>query len=471
MNFAEYRQHDGLGLADLVRSKAVDSRELLTLALDRCRDVNPAINAVIDVFENRARAAIDAGLPDGPFTVVPFLIKDLGIDLAGTRTTFGARIMRENPIAKQDHHLAAAFQRTGAVIFGRTNVPEFGIAATTEPQLYGATHNPWNLSRTAGGSSGGSAAAVAAGIVPAAHGNDGGGSIRIPASACGVFGLKVSRGRISMAPEGEGWGGMSTQGVISRSVRDTAALLDAMCTPRPGDPYWLEPPTLSFLSSLGHRSRRLRIGFSTAAFLGHGLHPACADAVRDAAKLCEAMGHSVEEVNPDAPFAEMGAGVAKIVCGNVGARLAQIGAARGRMVLQNEVESDTWQLAEIGNAISASDYAASLQWLHRFARAFLMSLDAYDVFLTSTVGSPAVPLGDLVRPDVGQIHRIRNWATNTNVFNVTGQPAASIPFATFDGLPIGIQIAAKVGGEATLLALAKEIEEETRWADRIPPIG
>jgi amidase len=471
MNIDEYRQLDGLALAEMARAGAIHPTELLSLALDQCRRVNPAINAVVDIFEDRARAAIDAGLPDGPFYGVPFLIKDLGIDLVGTRTTLGARIMRENPVAVRDHHLADALQRVGTVIFGRTNVPEFGINATTEPELYGATRNPWDIGRTAGGSSGGAAAAVAAGIVPAAHGNDGGGSLRIPAAACGVFALKVSRGRISTAPEGEGWGGMSTQGVVSRSVRDTAALLDAICSPRVGDPYWRDPPEVSYLASCQKRGRRLRIAFSTASFLGTSLHPACAASVRDAARLCEALGHSVEKWESQAPFQELGPNVVKVISGNVAALLARIGSTRGRAVSQSEVEQGTWFLAEAGKTASAAEYVGALQWLHRFARDFANSLTGYDVLMTATTGSPAVPLGELMRPDDSQLRRIRDWAPNTNIFNVTGQPAASIPFGEFEGLPVGVQIAAPIGEETTLLQLASEIEEEVRWADRKPKLG
>src|SRR5215831_428996 len=281
--FAEFERYDAIGLATLVRDKQISASELLDAAIERVESRNAAVNAVVSRLYDEARRAIDAGLPDGPFTGVPFLLKDIGATLAGTATTLGSR-MFATFVADHDSELVARYRRSGLAIFGKTNTPEFGIVSTTEPQLFGPTKNPWNLAHSPGGSSGGAAAAVASGMVPAAHGNDGGGSIRIPASCCGLFGLKPTRARTPMGPDvGEGWGGMAVSHAITRTVRDSAALLDATAGPDVGDPYWAPPPARPFLEEVGVDPGRLRIAVCTEPWNGSLVDAECKEAVAAAA--------------------------------------------------------------------------------------------------------------------------------------------------------------------------------------------
>jgi amidase len=472
MRYDEYVRHDAVGLAALVKKREVTPSELLATAIARIADVNPKVNAVVGTFEDVASGDIARGLPDGPLTGVPFLVKDLRIAVCGMRTTAGSRVLADAPVATADSPLAAAYRATGAVMFGKTNCPEFGINPVTEPALFGITRNPWNLERTAGGSSGGAAAAVAAGMVPAAHGNDGGGSLRIPAAACGVLALKLTRGRISMAPDGEGWGGMSTQNVVTRSVRDSAVLLDASCGPVAGDPYWRDPPEQPYAAQIARPPTKLRMAFTTAAFLSDGLDLECAEAVRDAARLCASLGHNVTEATPNMPFADMRLRSSAVVAANVAAALDAAGEARGRDVREREVEPGTWVLAEIGRRMKASDYARAIQYLHRFARNFVGFFNDYDVLITATTGSPAIPHGMLSGNDGAEIvRRTFAWMPNTNVFNVSGQPAMTVPLGqSKSGLPIGIQFAARAGEEGTLLRLAAQLESARPWFSHLPQL-
>ena len=290
MKFDEYRQHDAVGLAGRVAKGEVSAGELLETALERMAQVNPALNAVtLDLADFGRKLA--AAKPSGPLAGVPFLLKDLGALLEGTVTSSGSALLKDN-VAAADSALTTAYREAGLVIFGKTNTPEFGLMPITESSFLGPCRNPWDVSRTPGGSSGGAASAVAAGIVPAAHASDGGGSIRTPASACGLFGMKPSRGRVSFAPLGEGWGGASIQHAVTRSVRDSAVLLDIACQPQVGDPYFLPAPPRPYAQEVGRAPGSLRIGFTTAALASGALDPECAAAVLEAAKLCAGLGHT-----------------------------------------------------------------------------------------------------------------------------------------------------------------------------------
>jgi Asp-tRNA(Asn)/Glu-tRNA(Gln) amidotransferase A subunit family amidase len=475
LNSDEYQSFDAVGLAALVARREVSPSELLDAALTRLDEVNPAINAVIRVVEDQARAAIADGLPEGPLTGTPFLIKDISQQMKGLPTISGSRLFLDAAPAQADSALVAAYRRAGLVLFGKTNTPEFGAAATTEPVAFGATRNPWNLERTSGGSSGGAAAAVAAGIVPAAHASDGGGSIRTPASCCGLFGLKPSRGRVSNAPAGEGWGGLSVQHAVTRSVRDSATLLDVACQPQPGDPYWQAPPATPFAAEVGRDPGRLRIAFSTEALTWGTMDPACAAAVRDAAALCEALGHDVEEAKPELDYLAMAEAVNMLVSPAIATTLHLEAQRRGRPIEPGEVETLSWLIAENGGKATAVDMAVAQQKLNVFARGMAAFFLKYDVLILSTLGSPPVPLGhmDTNAVDLSDYaEKLYGFMPNTQLFNAGGQPAMSVPLGmSDDGLPIGVMFAAATGDEATLFRLAGQLETAAPWAARRPALG
>jgi amidase len=475
MTFDDYTKYDAVGLAGLVAKKDVSAAELLDAALARIEEVNPAINAVVRILEDEARLAIQDGLPNGPLSGVPFLIKDIGATMRGLPTTAGSRLMAGTPAAAEDSAIIRSYRDAGLVLFGKTNTPEFGLAATTEGQLFGPARNPWNTGRTTGGSSGGAAAAVAAGIVPAAHASDGGGSIRTPASCCGVFGLKPSRGRVSMAPLGEGWGGLSAQHVVSRSVRDSAALLDIECRPEPGDPYWLAPPQRPFVEEVGRDPGRLRIGFTTAALTCGMPDPQCVRAVRKTASLCESLGHHVEEILLPGNFQMMAVALNVIVGANIASLIQAEATRRGAPAREDEVERLTWLTFQEGSRITALRYTEAMNTLHGFGRTFSRAFADYDVILLSTNCRIPYPLGflDTNTDDPASYgERLYNFMPNTQPFNVAGLPAASMPLGwSDDGLPIGLQFAARMGEEALLFRLAGQIEQARPWKDRRPAIA
>ncbi|MEN8160322.1 MAG: amidase, partial [Myxococcota bacterium] len=338
----DYEEHDGLGLAALVREGELTATTLLDAAIERCEKRNPAVNAVVIPMLEQARAAITAGLPEGPFRGVPFLLKDLHASVPGVRTTYGAALFADH-VPELESELVARYRRAGLVIFGKTHSPELGLTTTSESRLFGQTRNPWHLERTAGGSSGGAAAAVAAGIVPLAHATDGGGSIRVPASCCGVFGLKPTRGRTPMGPEvGEGWSGMSAQHAVSRSVRDSAALLDATHGPDPGAPYAAQPPARPFLEEIGASPGALRIALQTETWNGAPTHPSCVEAARDSAALCESLGHHVEEARFEIDLEPYREATTTIIGASVRATLEDRARALGRELRPEDVEPGTW---------------------------------------------------------------------------------------------------------------------------------
>jgi len=473
MNQSDYQAQDAVGLAGLIAKGHVTAAEVLEAALARAEAVNPTLNAITLSLEQEARARVAAGAPQGPLGGAPFLIKDIGAHVKGAATTAGSRLLRNN-LAGADSANVAAYRRAGLVIFGKTNTPEFGLEPVTEPSLFGPTYNPWNLARTPGGSSGGAAAAVAGGIVPAAHASDGGGSIRIPASCCGLFGLKPSRGRVSFAPGDEGWGGLSIQHAVTRSVRDSAALLDAVCTPQGGDPYWLDPPATPFVDEAGRDPGPLRIAFSTRALASDHIDPECAQAVRAAAALCESLGHQVEEADPPGDFKGLTGPVGQIVAASIAALIGGEVERRGAPVGDDEIEAVTRGVYESGRRLAAPAYVRAVQAAHAFGRTLAPFFERFDILLLSTLGRPPVPTGWLRGdpPDgAGYLERLFAFMPNTQAFNVTGQPAMSVPLAqSGEGLPIGVQFVGRPAGEATLFRLAGQLERAQPWSC-LAPLG
>jgi amidase len=471
MNPSDYLAQDAVGLAGLIARREVSAAEVLEAALARAEAVNPKLNAIILSMADEARASVRDGAPQGPLGGVPFLIKDIGAQVRGVPTSAGSRLLKDK-VATADSAIVAAYRRAGLIFFGKTNTPEFGLEPVTEPELFGPTLNPWNLERTPGGSSGGSAAAVAAGIAPAAHASDGGGSIRIPASCCGLFGMKPTRGRVSMAPGDEGWGGLSIQHAVSRSVRDNAALLDAVCAPQRGDPYWAQPAAGPFLACVDRDPGRLKIGFTTAALASSGLDPECVEAVRAAARLCESLGHQVEEAELPGDIAGATAAVGLIVAANIAAVLEIETARRGRPVERGEIEDLTLGVYERGKTIGAPQYIQAIQAAHAYGRAVAPFFERFDVLLLSTLGRPPVPKGWLRGdpPDLrGYNERLFDFMPNTQAFNITGAPAMTVPLAwSSEGLPIGVQFVGRPADEATLFSLAGQLERAQPWADRRP---
>ena len=490
----EYESYDGLGLADLVRRRELRASDVTEAAIARIEARNPAVNAVIHTMYEPARRAASGPLPDGPFSGVPFLLKDLMVACAGEPLTSSCRLLADF-VPDHDSELVARHRRAGLVILGKTNTPEFGIMGVTEPDLHGPTRNPWELDHTSGGSSGGSAAAVAAGMVPLAHGGDGGGSIRIPASCCGVFGLKPTRGRNPLGPDfGEAWCGLVQEHAITRSVRDSAALLDATCGPDLGAPYVAPPPPGPFLAEVGAEPGRLRIAFTSASLFGERTHPDCRAAVEDAARVCESLGHTVTEAAPELGKAELRRAYLAVVAVNTACAIAEAGKLTGRRPTRAGFERETWFLGVIGRHMPASEYQAAIDHLHRVRHSVAGFFERYDILLTPTLAYPPVRIGELA-PAAGQRVAMRvlralpsrrllaraldemaaeafESTANTMLFNQTGQPAMSVPlWWNADGLPIGAQFAARFGEEGLLFRLAAQLERARPWFDRRPPLA
>jgi amidase len=489
----EYLQHDATGLGALVRRGEVSAIELLELALRQNATAQPKTNAVCRLMEGEARAQAAKPLT-GPFAGVPFLIKDCAQDYAGLPTSFGNRAMA-GIVAHQHSHVVRRFLEAGFVIFGKTNVPEFALKAVTDSKLFGAAQNPWDFARTPGGSSGGAAAAVASGVVPMASGNDGGGSIRIPAAYCGLFGLRPSRGRISAGPaEGEIWFGASAEGVLSRSVRDTAAVLDLLAGGEAGDPFVIARPSEPYAEAMQRDPPRLRIGFSSVSPIGTDVHPEAVAAVNDAAKLLASLGHEVEEAAPEIDGAALATSFLHIYFGQVAAFVAQ---ARANGAGDADFELLTRVLATLGNATSAGALTAQLRKWNEFARALSRFHARYDLLLTPTVAYPAILhgqgdpsaaeqavlslldrtglLGLLARMGVlnGMTDKIARdslqYVPFTQAANLTGTPAMSVPLHwTAEGLPLGVQFVARFGEEDRLLQLARQLEVARPWFSRLP---
>ncbi|HEY1421078.1 MAG TPA: amidase [Candidatus Dormibacteraeota bacterium] len=464
---------DAIGQAELVRLKEARPIELLEAAIARIEAVNPTINAVVTRLFEQAREQACRPLPAGPLSGVPFLLKDLGAEQAGVLQTSGSRAMRDyRPAA--DSPLVTAYRAAGLIIAGRTSTPEFGNHSTTEPVLFGPTLNPWALDRTVGGSSGGSAAAVASGMVPAANGGDGAGSLRIPASCCGLFGLKPSRGRVSRAPGGEEIGGFNTRHAITRSVRDSAALLDVIAGPLPGDPYFATPPSRPYLDEVTHDPGRLRIAWSDRAPLGTAVDQECVVAVRETAQLLASLGHELEEAAPDFDAEVMiGPMVLVWALGNLeDAMEAQ--RILGRPLRQDELEDTTWELVDHGRRFTALDLSRAIGRLGEAARAIGPFFQTYDAWLTPTLARPPEGLGVLNRSQGGAEEWWRfdcEFNAWNPVANITGQPAMSLPLHWTSGdLPVGSLITGRYGDEATLFRLGAQLEHARPWAGRLPSV-
>ena len=468
----EYDRYDGLGLAELIRSKDVSASDLLETALQRADAVNPIINAVTQRFDDLARNSIDKALTGGAFAGVPFLLKDLHLLLSGTVTTSGSNLYKEYA-ADRNSTLVDRYLDAGFVIFGKTNSPEFGLTVTTEPQLFGATRNPWNTDHSPGGSSGGAAAAVAAGIVPIAHASDGGGSVRLPASACGLFGLKPTRGRIPAGPDrGEGWNGCSINHVITRSVRDSAAVLDATGGSEPGEPYSAPAAPDSFLEALSDEPSALRIGLSTLSPIGTDVHGDCVAAVQHAAKLCESLGHHVEEMTLPLDGPQLAQAIGTVIGVDIASRFGQLGAERGRDVTEDEVEYVTWRTANNGRAVSGVELLRATQTMHQASRQMARLFEDYDVILEPTFGQPPVRLGTIntMEKDIGHYTRTLLEASPfTSRYNLTGLPSMSVPLYWNEAdLPIGAMFTGPFGRDDQLLRLAAQLERAAPWKDKRP---
>ena len=469
-----YTQSDATGLADLVAKGEISAGELLDEALARVAEWNPALNAVVHIQEGVARGKIEAGLPAGPFHGVPFVIKDLGCEAVDFPTNNGSRLcagMRWG----YDSTLFERMRATGLNTFGRTTSPEFGIGPVTEAGVYGGpTRNPWDTGRTSGGSSGGSGATVAAGIVPAAHGSDGGGSVRIPASSCGLVGFKPTRARLPCGPvAGEGWGGMAIDGFLTRSLRDTAALLDATAGPELGAPYAAPEMEESFQSAMGHDPKPLRVKYTTTKFSGEALHPEAVAAVEAAARLMEGLGHEVVHWQPEAQIdvaAMMQAWTKIVACGTAGRVLRLAGDVT---LTEDMVDGVTFGAVDFARGVSGADYLAALSEVHAFGRRMAHAFDDCDIHLMPTMAAPPIEVGSMA-PTSTDFVAYRNgpggvfdYSPFTAIYNASGQPAVSLPLHwTADNLPIGAHFAAPFGADAMLMSLCGQIERAAPWAEK-----
>jgi len=473
---------DATAQAELVRSGQASPTELVEDAIARIERVNPQINAVVrDRFE-QARKEAAGELPDGPFRGVPMLLKDLGCHVAGEETNYGTSFLRDAHIAwLTDSHLAAQFRAAGFVFLGRTNVPEFGTTVTTEPVANGPCRNPYDTNHSTGGSSGGSAAAVAAGLVPVAHANDGGGSIRIPASECGLVGLKPTRARVSQGPDiGEGWAGATIDGVVSRTVRDSAAVLDAIGRPMPGDPYWAPPLPHPLSQEVGEPVGRLRVGLLDAPPDGSPYlsDEECKQAVAGTGRLLEELGCDVEIAHPEPMFDDgFNTPFITTIAADTALTMQLLSQALGRPIEDAELEPRNAAYRLAGDDLRARDYLAARMWLGAWVRRMSMwwaspeqGGSGFDLLVTPTLGAPPPEIGWMTGEDEGQ--RIFSYIPYTAQFNVTGQPAVSLPLHwSATGLPVGVQVVGGFGREDVLVRVAAALEQAAPWADRRPQVS
>lgn len=477
MPISDYADYDGLGLAELVRRGDVIPAELAEEAITRIERHNPTLNAIVHPMyeqgrETAARLAESHG--GAPFRGVPFLLKDILGNYAGVPTNSGCRFMSGTPVSHDDT-LVTRFKAAGLVALGKTNAPECGILPTTEPLLYGAARNPWNTEHSTGGSSGGSAAAVAAGIVPVAHANDGGGSIRIPASCCGLVGMKPTRARNPLGPTlGDIMHGLVAEHVVTRTVRDSAAVLDCTHGSEPGDPYCAPPVARPFLDEVSAAPGQLRLAFSRTTLVGGPLDPVCVAAVEATAHRCEELGHIVEEAAPP-----LGASTQEpfltVWCAGLAFTIDAFAFLSGRTPTGDDFEPLTWALYEQGQTVTASQYQLAIAMLQIAARQVGQFHESYDCWLTPTLGSPPIKNGVInVRerdPFAVFGDLLREYVPFTPIQNATGQPAISLPLHwTADGLPVGVMFTGRFGDEATLYRLAGQLEQACPWRGRRPPV-
>lgn len=465
---------DATAQADLVRRGELGCKELVEAAIARIEAVNPQLDAVIRTRFDRARLEAAAELPDGPFRGVPILLKDLGCLAEGEATAFGVGPLRDVawPVTS---YLAEQFRAAGFILLGRTNVPEMGTTVTTESRSFPPARNPWNPGHSTGGSSGGSAAAVASGMVAVAHGNDGGGSIRIPASECGLVGLKPTRGRVSQGPLiAEAWAGGTIDGVVTRTVRDAAGVLDVISARMPGEPYYAPPLPRPLAQEVGAGPGRLRIGvLDRPGSEGYLDDPQCRAAVAGAARLMESLGHHIEESAPAAMFAqELGRHFGKIIAADSEATFQRFEAALGRPIADDEIEPRNAGYRRAGRELRAVAYLQSRSWIGTWARRMAAWWNDHDLLVTPTVGAPPPELGwfTAAGPEL-EGRRITSFIPYTTQFNMTGQPAISLPLHwTPAGLPVGVQLVAGYGREDVLIQVASQLEQAAPWAGRHPQI-
>ena len=493
--FNEYTEYDGLGLAELMTGGQVSPDEVLEAALERIGRLNPRLNAVITPMYDRARQSLAQGLPQGPFSGVPFFLKDLMAAYAGVPLSSGCKALKDY-IPVQDSELVRRFKASGVLILGKTNTPEFGLMGITEPEAWGPCRNPWNLEHTPGGSSGGSAAAVAAGLAPLASAGDGGGSIRIPAACCGLFGLKPSRGRNPTGPQwGRVWQGAVQEHVITRSVRDSAAMLDLVSGPDVGAPYVIAPPVRPYIKELDQDPAPLRIAFTSRSPMGGPTHAQATAAVEDAARLLAELGHQVEEDETSWEDLPLAKSYLIMYFGEMAAEIKDLAAHLGRRARPGDVEPLTWTLAMLGRATSAGELVEALRVWDRAARRMGRFFQKHDLLLTPTLAFPPARVGELgLAPGQRAVLRACNTlrlggllkalgitdqmagpslekTPFTQLANLTGLPAMSVPlYWTPQGLPLGCQVMAPFGGEATLLALAGQLERARPWFSRRPSL-
>lgn len=465
---------DAVGLAELVRNREVTPLELVDSSIDAIESLNPKLNAVVTPMFEMARAQAGKASLDGPFAGVPFLLKDLRASVAGVPTTEGNAVLGSQR-ARYDSEIVTRHKRAGLICVGKTNTPEFGLTATTEPHAFGPTRNPWDLRRTPGGSSGGAGAAVAARVVPMAHASDGGGSIRIPAACCGLVGLKPTRGRNPLGPDaGDVMNGLVVEHALTISVRDSAALLDATSGPDTGDPYWAPPKARPFRDEIGADPGKLRIAFSTESPSGTPVHAHCVKAVEATALLLQDLGHRVEEVAPEYDDRAFRKAFTTIWFSNLAANLEMLSDALGCELSESHCESLTLAFGARGAEHSGAGYVKAVATIQAIARTVARFFCTYDAMVTPTLASPPPKIGFLhpVKGDADlrpYAPRVKEFVPFTQMANATGQPAVSLPLHWESGLPVGVQLAARFGDEATLFRLAAQLEVARPWNHRIPP--
>lgn len=471
MTFDEYCQYDAIGLASLINACEVSSYEVAEAAIAAIEILNPQMNAVISPMFDTARESVRVGLPEGPLSGVPYLLKDLNTWVAGVPATNGSRAFRDF-VPTYDSVLVSRLRAAGLIILGKTNTPEFGLNICTSPALFGPTPNPFDSQRSAGGSSGGSGCAVASGMVPAAHATDSGGSIRIPASNCGLFGLKPSRARVPLGnDQAEGLAGFSTAHAVSHSVRDSALLLDMTAGPMAGDSYSSPSTSMSFARCIEGPLPKLRVALCTGGLADEVIHRDCQSVAEHAARLCESVGCDVEAIRPPIDGHALRHAFDVLFTANVYNVVSSIAAAHADEGIESLVEPATFACSEAARNYTAADYAAALLITQQAARSMGAFFEQYDVLLTPTLANPALPLGAIdMQMDNWSVYleKMLDEIPFTPLFNATGAPAASLPLGKCaDGLPVGVQIGAALGGETTLLRLAHALELAAPWHQRI----
>lgn len=477
MKLSEYRTYDAMGLAALVNKGDITALELAKLAFQGINSLNPELNAILEIFEDKLENLVGKAVKNTPLAGVPFLVKDLILHMESRRSEMGSRLC-QGMTAPCDTHLATKFNDAGLITLGRTATPEMGFNTTTEPLLNGPTRNPWNTDMMPGGSSGGSAAMVASGAVPVAHGNDGGGSIRIPAACCGLVGLKPSRGRTPIGPDaGDGLNGLGIEHVLTRSLRDCAAILDATEGPMPGDPYAIIRPERSYLSELDRKCEPLKIGFTSMAWSGVHVDAEIAEKTKKIALLCAERGHNVEEANPTFDYGSFREATVTFWCANMALWISQMAEMTGRPANREKLEATTLACYQYGLDLKATDMAAAFAVMNMISREVSGFFQKYDVLITPTTSLLPQKIGTYNANDSsldahGWTDHIFSFAPFTALFNMTGQPAISLPLSmSATGLPIGTQFVAGSGREDILFRLSSQLEQAEPWADRHPDVS